>query len=289
VDENLKKIINKIEKIPTLPHTITQIISIINNPNSSAEDVNRAISSDLSLASKVLKIVNSSYYGLSKKVSSITQAIVILGFNTIQSLAFSASVMDLFARQEHPKLRRVDFWEHCFSVALISKLIAKNLQVSIKEIENYFLGGLLHDIGKVVLDQYFNSDFNSIIELVEIQKLPMTEAEKTILGTTHSEIGRLVSERWKFPDILIEAIRYHHTPQFATINKKLVTIVYLSDFLCKAKHLGFSGDYYINNFQEPLVTQFNITPQLIKKLLTEDIDAELKKAESLLLIIKSMS
>ncbi|HPN29610.1 MAG TPA: HDOD domain-containing protein [bacterium] len=287
MDDSIKRVLDKIEKIPTLPTTITNILLVLNNPNSSAEDVNKAISSDVSLSTKVLKLVNSSYYGLSKKVTSITQAIVILGFNTIKSLAFSASVMDLFSRSENPKFKRVDFWDHCFAVALIAKLISRHVQISVKEQESYFLAGLLHDIGKVVMDQYLHEDFDSVLEIREIENIPIIEAERRILGITHAEIGRKVAERWKFPEVMVESIRFHHDPNLSTNMPQLSAIVYLSDFLCKAKRIGNSGDYYINNFQEQYVVKYRITPDLIKTLIVSEIDKELSKAKSLFQIIKS--
>ncbi len=288
MEENLKNILLKIEKIPTLPVTINNIILILNNPKSSADDVNKAISSDLSLSIKVLKLVNSSYYGLSKKVSSITQAIVLLGFNTIQSLALSAAVMDLFSSTENPCLKRADFWDHCFAVALIAKLIAKNLHISMKDQELYFLSGLFHDIGKIILDQYAHEEFDSVLEIASIENIPIVEAERRIISTTHAEIGGKITERWKFPDVLSVTIRYHHSPQLDDKFQQISAVIYLSDFLCKAKHIGNSGDYNLNQFNESNVTKFNITPDLIKKLIVSEIDLELSKAKSLFTLIKAI-
>ncbi len=288
MNEKLKRILANIEKIPTLPATINQIISVLNNPKSSADDVNHAVSTDIGLSSKVLKIVNSSYFGLSKKVGSITQAIVILGFNTIQSLALTASIMSLFSHNENPKMKRADFWDHCFAVGLIAKLIGRNLKVTAKEIETYFIAGLLHDIGKVVLDQYMHEDFDAVLELASLEGLSVYEAEKHIIGVTHAEIGRRIAERWKLPDIIVDCIRYHHDPQISTFAPQLAATVYLADFLCKAKRIGNSGDYNIMNFHEVLVTKYNITPDFIRTLITTTIDKEISAAQSMFKIIKTV-
>ena len=151
----------------------------------------------------------------------------------------------------------------------------------------YFLAGLLRDIGKVIMDQYMHEDFDSVLEIREIENISIIDAERRIMGVTHAEIGRKVAERWKFPEILIEAIRFHHDPQMATLAPQISAIIYLSDFLCKAKHIGNSGDYCINNFHEPFVSKYNITPELIKNLITIEIDREMSKARSLLQIAKA--
>jgi len=287
MNKKIKLIIDKIEKIPTLPPVINQIIAVLNNPKSSADDVNRAILTDIALSAKVLKLVNSSYFGLSKKVSSITQAIVILGFNTIQSLALTASIMSLFSHNENPKMKRADFWDHSFAVALVSKLIAKHLKVPLKDLETYFISGLFHDIGKVVLDQYLHEEFDAVLELASLEGQSIYEAEKHILGISHSDIGKYITEKWKLPDIIIESIRYHHTPQLSTTAQQIATVVYLSNFLCKAKRIGNSGDYNISNFQEQIVTKYNITPDFIKTLLMTIIDKEIEAAKSMFKIIKN--
>ena len=279
MEENLKKIFLKIEKIPTLPVTINNIISVLNNPKSSADDVNKAVSSDFSLSSKVLKLVNSSYYGLSKKVSSITQAIVLLGFNTIQSLALSAAVMDLFSTSENPNFKRSDFWDHSFAVALIAKLISRNLHINMREQETFFLCGLFHDIGKIVLDQYCPEEFNSVLEIVSIDGISMVEGERRSISTTHAEIGAKILERWKFPENLYHSVRYHHDPQLDEKYQQVTAIIYLSDFLCKAKRIGNSGDYDISGFSESVISKFSISPEMINNLIKTEIDRELTKAK----------
>jgi putative nucleotidyltransferase with HDIG domain len=287
MDEKFKEIIDKINNIPTLPVLIVKIIETINNPKSSAKDVNKVVMTDISLSSKILKLVNSSYYGLSESVNSITQAIVILGFTTIKNLALSASILNLFSQTENPNFRREEFWSHCLAVGLVAKLIAQHTGVPNNKSEDFFLPGLFHDIGKIVLDQYFHEYFDTILKLSKSKKMNFSLAEQHIIGTTHSDIGKRIAEKWNFPESIVEAIHFHHSPELSTQYPKITAYVYLADYLCKAKHIGFSGDYDISNFKEKSIKKFNVTSDIIKKLLKDEIDNELKNAKILFSVMIS--
>lgn len=274
----LQRLVTKIDKLPTLPIAATKIIQIVNNPNATARDVNQVISTDQALAAKVLKLVNSAYYGLANKVSSITQAVVILGFNTIKSLALSASVLDTFSAAELSSFKREEFWRHSLGVAVTAKLVAQVTRVPEKQQEEYFIGGLLHDMGKVVFDQYLHDEFAEAAQLAKDTGIAFIQAEQEVLQVTHPEIGMLLAERWNLPPNLREAIGYHHQPNVAKEAKNQVVVTHFANILIKSKQIGYSGDYDITGLDEEAVAGLNIPSDQLEKMLTTEIDKELSNA-----------
>lgn len=278
MDPRIQRLVAKIDKLPTLPVAATKIVQVVNNPNTTARDVNQLISTDQALAAKVLKLVNSAYYGLSNKVASITQAVVILGFNTIKSLALSASVLDSFSSAELSTFKREEFWKHSLEIGVGAKLIANLIKVPTKDQEEFFLAGLLHDMGKVVMDQYLHEEFSEVVGLTKDTGCAFLQAEREVLGgLTHADIGKLLAEKWNLPGNLQEAIAFHHDPLQAK-NGPHTVAVHFADILCKSKHIGFSGDYEITGINEQAVDSLKIPPEALEKLIAEDIDREFKNA-----------
>jgi len=278
IDPRVQRLVNKIDKLPTLPIAATKIVQIVNDPKTTARDVNQVISTDQALAAKVLKLVNSAYYGLANKVSSITQAVVILGFNTIKSLALSASVLDTFSQAEVSSFSREDFWRHSLGVAVGGKLISQLTKVPQKQQEEYFIGGLLHDMGKIVFDQYLHEEFAEAAQLAKDTGCTFANAEQEVLGITHAEIGRMIAEKWNLPVNLMESIAYHHEPAKSKEANHQTVAIHFSDILCKSKQIGFSGDYEITGLDEAAVEKLNIPAAQLEKLIAEDIDREFENA-----------
>ena len=165
--ERLLRIIeDELQDLPPLPAVIVRVMQTINDPNTSAADLNRLISADQALASKVLRLVNSSYYGFPRKISTITNAVVILGFNTVRNLTTSLGVFNAFdAQGQKTALDRDEFWAHSLGVAVAAGVIARRKGIGSKSVEEVFIGGLMHDIGKLFLDQYFPDQYAIAIKL----------------------------------------------------------------------------------------------------------------------------
>ncbi|HNW92045.1 MAG TPA: HDOD domain-containing protein [bacterium] len=279
MDPRIQRLVAKIDKLPTLPVAATKIVQVVNNPNTTARDVNQLISTDQALAAKVLKLVNSAYYGLSNKVASITQAVVILGFNTIKSLALSASVLDSFSAAELGSFKRDEFWKHSLGVGVGAKLIAGLCRVPPKDQEEFFLAGLLHDMGKVVMDQYLHEEFSEVVGLTKDTGCSFLQAEREVLGgISHADIGKLLAEKWNLPANLQDAIAFHHDPLQAKDGATQTVAVHFANILCKSKHIGYSGDYEISGLNEQAVESLKIPPAALEKLIAEDIDREFKNA-----------
>jgi putative nucleotidyltransferase with HDIG domain len=201
-------ILQKVKELAVLPQVVYQVMELTNNPNATARDLERVISIDQGMSARVLNTVNSAYYGLPRKIASIKDAVVLLGFKTIRNLAMTASVFDLFVgKTDRQNLRRGKWWRHAIDTALCCRLIASQLP-NLSPDEAY-TAGLLHDIGKPLLDRYGDAPYEQVEELMA-QGMPEIEAEREVYGCDHAELGREMSLHWGFPEKLAEAIGAHH-------------------------------------------------------------------------------
>ncbi|GAB4346594.1 MAG: HDOD domain-containing protein [Candidatus Abyssubacteria bacterium] len=226
----LKERAERIRELSTLPSVILRILEVMNNPVSDARDVEREIIEDPVITAKVLKVANSPFYGSDRNVTTISQAVVLMGFAEVQNIALSVSIFSRFA-EPTKMFDRHDFWEHCFATAVAAEALQRRVSAQTNE---GFVAGLLHDIGRIVLDQYFPNEFREIIALAESQKISLLEAERKILGVTHCDIGYWVTEKWNLPSILTDSILFHHSPFSCRESYVLTSIVHVADVIAKA-------------------------------------------------------
>jgi len=245
-DLNLKKVQTYISKIPALPVTITKVMEICNNPNTSPVDLNKVISLDPVLMARVLKLINSAYYGVSNQVTSLVRAIIMLGLNTVKNLALSTAILGNLGKKENfNALNMQGFWRHSLCVGVLSKIISRKMGVDQKLQEEYFISGLLHDIGKIPLNNALTTEFIHAMGLSDRDHLPLYRAEKQTIGFDHSDTGVLIGETWKLGDGLVDTIRYHHAPQdYTGKNKQVVYAVAASNYYAVANEIGFSGSRF---------------------------------------------
>ena len=238
---DLKKIIAGIDDLPTLPRTVLKITELINNPNSSAKDLAGIITDDQVLTARLLKLVNSSFYGFPQRISTVTNAIVLLGFDAIRSLLLTTSVFDLFAGgNKKLKQDQEKFWDHSLGCAVGAKVVGNYLRHD--KIEELFVSGLLHDIGKIVEMQYLPEKFAKVAATIKKDNILMITAEEEVLGYNHTEIGKLLAEKWNLPVKLEQVIAHHHEPAAAGSFVLEASIVHLADILCRALNMGHGGD-----------------------------------------------
>jgi HD-like signal output (HDOD) protein len=228
---NLREKIQGIIHLPSLPAIAMEVISIIENPKTNVHTLSQLISKDQVLASKVLKIANSPFYGYAKTISTIDFAIVILGFETLKEVVMSISVTSHLSKNVSKDFDINSFWNHSIASSVTARELAKNIGYRI--LGEAFVAGLIHDLGLLILNQYFCKEFAEVVNLIKNDGLRLTEAEVKVYGVTHDEVGSWLAQRWNFPKQLIEAMRYHHNPGFASINKQLSAIIHYSEYLAQ--------------------------------------------------------
>jgi putative nucleotidyltransferase with HDIG domain len=240
--EHLKAITKRIQSLPTLPPVVRRLTTMVESPDVTAKDVGKLISSDQVLSAKVLKLVNSPFYGFPGKISSISHAIILLGFNVIKGVVLSASVFDLMEES------MTGLWEHSLGTAVISGTIGRTLGLG--EPEEISTAALLHDIGKVLVRASLPEDYNQITERVQEKKYYFREAELEVIGVDHAEIGSWLSKEWGLPERLTIPITFHHDPDEAIRLKDRVAVVHIADSLCRAFGVGNGGDEWVRPISE---------------------------------------
>jgi HD-like signal output (HDOD) protein len=237
--ERIARLVDNLDTIATLPEVTARISATVNDPKSSAGELRRIISHDPSLVSRILKLVNSSFYGRSTKIDSVERAIVLLGFDAVHNLAISATMGSLFT---HVNLcddyTARDLWTHCVAVAAASREIAKMIDRGIAE--RAFLAGLVHDVGMLVELQVCPEKLVAVCQTCMTSRIPFSALELDHIGCEHSELGGALAAKWGFPEFCRSAASYHHHPHLAEPeHRQLTGIVYVADTLCAQDAIGF--------------------------------------------------
>jgi HD-like signal output (HDOD) protein len=234
-----RSIQKSLRELPALPDAVLRVVEETNKSEPSAIQIERYVSSDQALASKVLRVVNSAYYGLSGQVLSVSQSIMILGMQQVRNLVLSVGAITMFevkgARQQD-MLRR--FWLHAFATAMGAQIIgrARNCDRNAQEI--VFVGGLLHDIGRLFLFANFTAAYDQLVKRALASSISVEMAEWSLLGIGHAEVGQMMAEQWRLPQALIDVIALHEGP-FDGTEDSTVYCVHIADAL--SKHHYFAG------------------------------------------------
>lgn len=289
--KRIKRITESIIGLPTLPTVVSKMITLVDNPRTSATSLARLISSDQALTARILKLANSAYYGFSREISTVNMAIVVLGFNTVKEMGLSLSVFDVFKSgrpHEHFDLNR--FWEHSIACGIASRMLARTYLP--RYTGESFVAGLLHDIGKVILNQYFQDEFIHIID-VQSEGHSLEEAETRVIGTHHTEIGSWLAEKWNLPRIIARSIFYHHAPWDAPKDNAMYALISLADYICHLSGFNHSGRLHMDQADNRIWEIFlNNGLQLdesdIERLQTEFL-LDFDKSEAFMSLVQSDS
>ncbi len=234
--EKVESVLSRVYSLPSLPMIISEVSKLVENPSSSASQLSALISKDQALSTKILSVANSPLYGFPRRVSTIDFAIVILGFTHIKNITIAFSIIDRLSNFRNKYFDPNEFWIHSLMTATAARRLTIDLGYQFSG--EAFTAGLLHDLGIPVICKYFPEDFIKINRLVNEDGLSCFEAEESVLGITHGEVGFKLVERWNLPLTLGEVINYHHKPSSAEENKILTSIVHLADHLTKVFNLG---------------------------------------------------
>lgn len=237
MSRELELIIMTASDLPTIPVVATKVMQLIEHETATAEEMAKVVSSDPAVAARVLKISNSSFYGCQRQIQTLSHAIMILGFSTLKSLVVAASVKQVYKPYG---LTEKMLWEHSFGAGLAARIIA-NITQLVNE-EEAFLGGLFHDIGKIIMNTIDSQQFQSVMQKCYNDKISFQEAEQQVYSYTHAEVGGMVIKKWNFPDILMNAVLSHHSFDFAEDEDpyqiKLSCVVGLANIFCHKLGIG---------------------------------------------------
>jgi putative nucleotidyltransferase with HDIG domain len=276
----LQKALTRFKDLPTLPDVVARVMQIVSNPLTTAEDLNQVISLDQALTFKVLRLANSAYYGFPKEITHITQAVMILGFNTIRNLALSVSVHKmLFADRDKGLFNYRDFWKHCVAVGVCARILSR--RIGYKNEENAFTAGLLHDIGKSLLERMDHAGFMGAIEASQQRQIPLWQAEQELLGVDHAAVGGRLAEIWNLPSDLRGAIELQHRPGEDGVPDPLVAAVHAANQLCRELGLGTDGDFG-PTLIDPAVEKLLRLDAAARTEIAAEMDLRLKEAEEFL-------
>lgn len=232
--------VDKIDNLPTLPTVYAEVERLCQNPDVDAEDLSRVIEADPSITLKLLRLANSAFFGFTRKISSVKDAISLLGNQTVKNAVLSISIFDATQDQKATAgLDRKKFWQHSAGVGSIARFLARKLRI---EREECFTAGILHDVGKVILDGLFSDYYAPALRAVAEQNIPIFQAEQEELGLTHTGVGQELAMSWQIPERLIEGITYHHWPGGADLDPELASLVHVADVLCRNVGVGSGGD-----------------------------------------------
>ena len=270
--------VSNISTIPTLPTVLERITTLLKNPQTSAEEVGRAITKDQALASKVLKLVNSAFYGFPGRISTITHAVVILGFSTIKNIVLTASIFETFkkGRENFAGFDMEKFWIYSIACGAAAQTLAKH--IGNQDREECFIAGLIHDIGKIILCQYLPKEFNEITRNVREKNILIFDSERELYNTTHQEIGGIIAKNWNLPANLQQAVCHHHNPTKNQNHFITISIVHCADILVRALDFGNGGDNKIPSLAEHVWKTLKLNEKNLLPIL-EEISEEVKKAK----------
>ena len=238
------KIEEYIDEMPSLPVSVGKVMEICNNTSVNPSDLNKVISLDPVLTGKLLKLINSAYYGLNTHVTSLVKAITMLGINTVKNLALSTAILSTMPKNKDLNgLDMEGFWRHCLSVGVISKLLAVKHGVDPKYHQEYFTAGLLHDIGKVPLNAVLSIDYMHIISNADREHKPLFTAENDRLGFNHCTAGKMIAGAWKLDSPLYDVITWHHNiNEYSGENSNILLNTAIADYFSVVYEVGFAGN-----------------------------------------------
>jgi HD-like signal output (HDOD) protein len=271
IQEKIEDLIrDKLTQLPTLPVVVNNVLKVAGASDSSANDLAGIILNDQAISNKILRLANSSYYGMSAQISSIPRAIAVIGFNEVVGLTIGMSVFSAIPtrRINSTSLDMEGLWMHAIGVGTAAKIIVRQLEK--ESSEQIFLAGLLHDMGKIVFSVYFPEEYSNVLRSAEEDKVPLINKEKEILGTDHEILARLLMTQWNFPDsITLPATSHHNYTNCPLEHLRSARIIQLADIVCHRSKIGYSGNSVIRARMDTILEDIKITPTGIAEVVSK--------------------
>lgn len=287
-EQRLPMLQEYIQRMPSLSTTMVKVIEICNNPATSTNDLARVISLDPVLTARVLRLINSAYYALANRVTSLAHAIIMLGLNTVKNLALSTAILEnVGGKGSFHGLKVNAFWEHSLCVGVTAKIMAGMTGIPVTEREEYFVAGLLHDIGKIPLNTVFADEYSEVLKSAYDKQAALYLSEKELIGIDHGMVGGIISEKWQLNRTIIDSLRHHHEQDSAgEEHSRLIKIVSVSNIYANMNHIGSAGDTHPEGDSlARLLSQIGVAPSTLTDM-QGTIMADIEKAKVFLQVIK---
>ncbi|MFN8547959.1 MAG: HDOD domain-containing protein [Candidatus Eisenbacteria bacterium] len=277
--EKVRPVLNRVDNLPTLPPVVTRILSLVEDPKATGQQVAEAVSMDQAMVASILKIVNSPFYGLNRRISSISHAILLLGFRTIRNMALSATLLNTFGGSAQTKrFDRGLFWRHSIGCATTARSPCQTASTSRSR------GGVprrarARQVGRIIFDHYFSADFAKLLDRALAGGADLILLERETFGLDHAEVGRLMAQRWNFPAGVTEAIACHHEPSRARQAPQLCALIHAADELSHRTQLQEGSDPLPRGpFDPSVIERIGFTDEM-KESFQAELEGELEKAE----------
>lgn len=258
-----------VAELPAMPSSISEVISACDDLDMTVGQLSQVILRDQNLTANILKLANSAFYGHARRVTTVTEAVVLLGFSAIKSLAISSHTSRLLSGAlPGYGLQEGELWRHSIAVAFTARRLA--VEVHLAPVEEAFVAGLLHDLGKTILSGHMENAYDEVTRIATERRMPFHEVERELLGFDHAELGAQVAAAWFFPAELEEAIRHHHQPHEATLKPRLAHCVHLADAACMMLGVGLGADGMPYAVDPESLTVLGLGPERLTGLM-EDV------------------
>jgi putative nucleotidyltransferase with HDIG domain len=267
----VRKRMGTLRNVPTLPGVFQRVISLMEGSSAGVKEVADIISSDQALSARILRVVNSVFYGFPRRISNIRHALVILGFDVVRGLILSTAVFDMMRSGGF-----ISLWKHSLGCATAAGIIAQKTNASSPE--EVSIAALLHDIGKVIIKIELPEESSRIDHVLAEKQLSTYEAEGEILGFNHTAVGNWLCQEWHLPDKLADPITHHHTPNLSRIAFLPTAVVHVADALVRGIGFGYAGDDFVPQIDREAWEALDISDALLEEIIKE-MDHKLDYAE----------
>jgi putative nucleotidyltransferase with HDIG domain len=278
-DRAWEQILARVRTFPSLPVIVDKVSELVERPDTTAKDIESVVATDQTLTARLLRLVNSPFYGFPQKVTTISRAIGLLGFEALRNLAFSTSVIQMFKKDGTGAFSPAEFWKHSIGTAIAAKELARCLGE--KQVEEFFVGGLIHDVGKLVHHEFLKDDFGRAVQLALDRDILLRDAEQEVLAFSHDRTAGILLEHWRLPRRLVAMTTDHHQPGRNRECARDAAVIHLADILCRAKGLGSGGDNKIPKASRSAWEQLGLSVGDLERVMSR-MDQEFDTATAML-------
>lgn len=277
----IRQAVSRVERVSSLPKVYARVSALLSDPRSSALDVGKAISADQALTARLLKLVNSAFYGFPSRIDSVTRALTIVGFRQIRELVLATSVWGMFGGvSAGSALDMGGFWKHSLACGVACRVLAVFREE--KNAESFFVAGLLHDIGRLIMLENFTDEYSRVLREARENNLLLYQVEEEVFGFNHADVGQELVSFWKLPEALRNAVGCHHDPRGRHGILNHADVVHVGNILAYAMRAGSGGDYFVPPLRQDAWERIGLRKSALEPVM-DKMTEQLEQAENFLI------